>query len=65
MRNGSGERRRLSHGRTTHYNSHIRRAIVARPGAPDVPVDAGGISAYISPDRGRWLRGRDPPTVNI
>ena len=60
MRNRSGARRRPSCARTTHYNSDISRAVVAGLGVPDVPFDAGGISAYSSPNETRRLCGRDP-----
>ena len=64
MRNGSGERRRLSQGCTTDYDSHIRRAIPPKPAAPALPLDAGRINAYISPNKAHRLRGRDPPPDN-
>ena len=60
MWNGSGERRRLSHGCTTDYDSHIRRAIPPKSGAPALPFDARGLSAYISTNEAHRLRGRDP-----
>ncbi len=61
MGTGSGERRRPSHARTVHYISDIRRAIVAGFEVPDVPFDAGGTSAYSSPNKTRRLCGRNPP----
>ncbi len=64
MRNGSGERRRLSRCCTTDYDSHIRRAIPPKPAAPALPLDAGAVGAYISSKAAHRLRGRDPPPDN-